>query len=126
MISEFAADQVACALADSRDHANWMLTVAWHLATRLTGTMAVLRDGVITRYKAEIIVRATVTLEPEEAKAAEAKVLERAGRLTPGCHRPRRHGGRAREGQEAAGGSQEGRPGRAVAGGFRERRARGL
>jgi hypothetical protein len=28
VISEFAADQAACALADSRDHANWMLTVA--------------------------------------------------------------------------------------------------
>ena len=84
VISEFAADQLACALADSRDHANWMLTVAWHLATRLTGTMAALRDGVITRHKAEIIVRATVNLEPEEAKAAEDKVLDRAGRLTPG------------------------------------------
>ena len=85
--SEFAADQLACALADSRDHANWMLTVAWHLATRLTGTMAALRDGVITRHKAEIIVRATSTLEPEEAKAAEDKVLDRAGRLTPGSLR---------------------------------------
>jgi len=47
VVSEFGADQLACALADSRDHANWMLTVAWHLATRLTGTMAALRDGVI-------------------------------------------------------------------------------
>jgi hypothetical protein len=42
---------------------------------------------VITRHKAEIIVRATVTLEPEEAKSAEAKVLDRAGRLTPGALR---------------------------------------
>jgi hypothetical protein len=87
VISEFAADQLACALADSRDHANWMLTVAWHLATRLPGTMAALRDGLITRHKAEIIVRATSALEPEEAKAAEDKVLDRAGRLTPGSLR---------------------------------------
>jgi hypothetical protein len=87
VISEFAADQLACALAESREHANWMLTVAWHLATRLTGTMAALRDGVITRHKAELIVRATVNLEPEEAKAAEDKVLDRAGRLTPGSLR---------------------------------------
>jgi hypothetical protein len=64
-----------------------MLTMAWHLATRLTGTMAALRDRVMTRFKAEIIVRATVTLEPEEAKQAEAKVLDRAGRLTPGSLR---------------------------------------
>ena len=49
--------------------------------------MAALRDGVITQHKAEIIVRATVTLEPEEAKSAEAKVLDRAGRLTPGSLR---------------------------------------
>jgi Domain of unknown function (DUF222) len=84
VVSEFAADQLACALAESRSHADGMLTMAWHLATRLTGTMAALRDGVITRHKAEIIVRATVTLEPEEARKAEAKVLDRAGRLTPG------------------------------------------
>ncbi len=87
VVSEFAADQLACALAESRSHADNMLTVAWHLATRLTGTMAALRDGVISRYKAEIIVRATVTLEPEEAKEAEAKVLDRAGRLPPGSLR---------------------------------------
>jgi Domain of unknown function (DUF222) len=87
VVSEFAADQVACALAESRNHADGMLTMAWHLATRLTGTMAALRDGMITRHKAEIIVRATVTLEPEEAKSAEAKVLDRAGRLTPGSLR---------------------------------------
>jgi hypothetical protein len=87
VVSEFAADQLACALAESRSHADGMLTMAWHLATRLTGTMAALRDGVITRFKAEIIVRATVTLEPEEARQAEAKVLDRAGRLTPGSLR---------------------------------------
>ncbi len=87
VVSEFAADQLACALAESRHHADGMLTMAWHLATRLTGTMAALRDGVITRFKAEIIVRATVALEPEEARKAEAKVLDRAGRLTPGSLR---------------------------------------
>ena len=87
VVSEFAADQLACALAESRNHADGMLTMAWHLATRLTGTMAALRDGVITRFKAEIIIRATVTLEPEEARKAEARVLDRAGRLTPGSLR---------------------------------------
>ena len=58
--------------------------MAWHLATRLPGTLAALRDGIITRGKAEIIVRATGLLDPDEARAAEAKVLDRAGRLTPG------------------------------------------
>ena len=38
----------------------------------------------ITRYKAEIIARATALLDDAEARAAEDKVLDRAGRLTPG------------------------------------------
>jgi hypothetical protein len=76
VISEFAADQLACALAESREHASWMLTVAWHLATRLTGTMAALRDGVITRHKAELIVRALAGFElpPDEALAADQRI----------------------------------------------------
>src|SRR5207302_5046929 len=43
-----------------------------------------LEDGTISRYKAEIIAGATVLLEDEEARAAEAEVLDRAARLTPG------------------------------------------
>src|SRR5207247_7113041 len=35
-------------------------------------------------YEAEIIVRATALLDPFEARAAEAGVLDRAARLTPG------------------------------------------
>ena len=52
--------------------------------TRLPGTAAALDDGTITRYKAEIIARATALLDDAEARAAEDKVLDRAGRLTPG------------------------------------------
>jgi hypothetical protein len=58
--------------------------VAWHLATRLGGTLDALAGGVITRGKAELIVRLTQYLSGEEAGAVEAKVLDRAGRLTPG------------------------------------------
>jgi hypothetical protein len=46
--------------------------------------MAVLDDGTITRYKAELIARATSLLDDAEAAAAEQEVLDRAGRLTPG------------------------------------------
>ena len=46
--------------------------------------MAALDDGMITRYKAEIIARATALLDAAEARAAEDKVLDRAARLTPG------------------------------------------
>ena len=84
VVHEFTRDQLALALGESRYQADWLLMVAWHLGTRLTATLDALADGIITRVKAEIIVRATSILEPAEAAAAEAKVLDRAGRLTPG------------------------------------------
>ena len=61
--------------------------MAWHLATRLGGTLDALRDGIITRGKAELIVRLTQYLDGDEARKAEAKILGRAGRLTPGSLR---------------------------------------
>jgi hypothetical protein len=84
VVHEFTRDQLALALGESRAAADWLLTVAWHLATRLGGTLGALRDGVITRGKAELVVRLTRHLDDDEAGAAEAKVLGRAGRLTPG------------------------------------------
>ena len=58
--------------------------MGWHLATRLGATLDALADGVITRGKAELIVRLTQFLSDDEARAVEAKILGRAGRLTPG------------------------------------------
>ena len=81
---EFTADQVAYALAESRGRAETLIDLAQTLETRLPGTAAALDDGTITRYKAEIIARATALLDDAEARAAEQKVLDRAGRLTPG------------------------------------------
>ncbi len=81
---EFTADQVAYALAESRGRAGDLVDLAQTLATRLPGTAAALNDGTITRYKAEIIVRATALLDEAGARAAEAEVLDRAARLTPG------------------------------------------
>src|SRR5439155_23660912 len=43
--------------------------------------------GIITRAKAELIVRLTQYLDDDEARAVEAKILGRAGRLTPGSLR---------------------------------------
>ena len=43
-----------------------------------------LADGIITRGKAELIVRLTQYLDDDEARKVEAKVLGRAGRLSPG------------------------------------------
>ena len=81
---EFAADELAWALAESRGRAEDLLRFAVRLAGRLPGTAAALRAGVIGRGKAEIIAWATALLDPAEARAAEALVLGRAGRLTPG------------------------------------------
>ena len=84
VVHEFTRDQLALALGESRAAADWLLTVAWHLATRLGATLEALRDGTISRGKAELIVRLTQYLADDEAKAVEAKILGRAGRLTSG------------------------------------------
>ena len=84
VVHEFTRDQLAFALGESRAQADWLLTVAWHLATRLSATLEALRDGTISRGKAELIVRLTQYVSDEEAEAVEAKILDRAGRLTPG------------------------------------------
>src|SRR5690349_11714584 len=81
---EFIADELAYALAESRSRADYLVDLAQTLDTRLPGTRAGLDDGTISRYKAEIIARATALLEDAEARAAEDKVLDRAARLTPG------------------------------------------
>jgi len=81
---EFCADELAMALGESRGHGEGLLGFALALEARLPGTRAALRAGLINRYKAEIIVTATALLDPAEARKAEGKVLDRAGRLTPG------------------------------------------
>ena len=85
--AEFTADQVACALGESRFRADELMGTAGHLDTHLPGTGAALRDGIMSLGKARIIATATGLLDPGEAAAAEAGVLDRAGRLTPGSLR---------------------------------------
>ena len=85
--AEFTADQVACALGESRFRADELTGTAGHLDTHLPGTKAALRDGTLSLGKARIIATATGLLDPGEAGAAEAGVLDRAGRLTPGSLR---------------------------------------
>jgi len=80
---EFTVCELVTVLALSRWDADGMLSFAYDLAVRLPGTRAAFLDGVVNQEKAEIIARATAVLTPEEARAAEALVLGRAGRLTP-------------------------------------------
>ena len=80
---EFTASELTAVLAVSRWDADAMLTLAYDLEVKLPGTKAAFTDGILSETKAEIIARATLVLDPEEARAAEALVLGRAGRLTP-------------------------------------------
>ncbi len=84
---EFTADQLAYALGESRGRAESLIGMAQTLETHLPGTKTALEDGTVSRYKAEIIVRATAFLDEAEARAAENEVLDRAARLTPGSLR---------------------------------------
>jgi len=84
---EFTADQLAYALGESRGRAESLIGMAQTLETHLPGTKTALEDGTVSRYKAEIIVRATAFLDEAEARAAEEEVLDRAARLTPGALR---------------------------------------
>ena len=77
-------DELGYALAGGRRRGEDLLTLARALEARLPGTRAALRDGIVTAGKAQVIVAVTALLDPGEARAAEAMVLGRAGRLTPG------------------------------------------
>jgi hypothetical protein len=81
---EFTGTELSHALADTRWAADTMLDLAHTLATKLPGTYAAFRTGILPESKAAIIARAVTNLNPAEARAAEAKVLDRAGQLTPG------------------------------------------
>ena len=84
---EFTRAELAPALGESRYAVDGLLDLAHDLTVKLPGTMALFRVGVISRYKAQVIAHATQLLDPAEARAAEAMVLDRAGRLTPGALR---------------------------------------
>ena len=65
--AEFTAHQVACALGESRACADSLIGMAQTLPTHLPGTAAALENGTISRYKAEVITRATALLDDDEA-----------------------------------------------------------
>ena len=82
--AEFAGDEVGQLLAEGRGTAEAMLDLARDLEVKLPGTKAAFRAGIVRHSKVQVIAWATAMLDPEEARAAEGKVLGRAGRLTPG------------------------------------------
>jgi Domain of unknown function (DUF222) len=80
---EFAAKELASVLGETRAAAGDMVSLAQELEVNLPGTKAAFRAGILSERKAAIIAWATARLDPDEARAAEAKVLDRAGTLTP-------------------------------------------
>ena len=80
---EFAAQELAAALGETRTAAGDIVSLAQELEINLPGTKAAFRSGILSRRKAMIIAEATALLDPAEARAAEAMVLGRAGTLTP-------------------------------------------
>jgi uncharacterized protein DUF222 len=81
---EFAVDELRVLLAESRSAVDRLMSRAQDLASRLPGTMAVFRSGKLRESKVGIVVDGTAPLDAEESRAAEALVLGRAARLTPG------------------------------------------
>jgi len=79
---EFAPRELGAVLGLSAGDAEEMLALAWALAASLPGTRAAFGAGILSRDKAAVIAWATALLDPAEARAAEALVLGRAGRLT--------------------------------------------
>ena len=84
---EFTGRELGAVLGCSARDAGDMLDLAWYLEVNLPGTRAAFRAGILNRDKAAIIASATALLDPDEARAAETMVLDRAGSLTPGALR---------------------------------------
>jgi hypothetical protein len=85
---EFAAKELASVLGETRAAAGDMVSLAQELEVNLPGTKAAFRAGILSERKAAIIAWATARLDPDEARAAEAKVLDRAG-MPAACHQVR-------------------------------------
>ena len=129
VVHEFTRDQLAFALGESRAAADWLLTVAWHLATRLGGDAgrAAGRDHHPGQGRADRPAHPVPGRRRSPGGGGQDPGPGRAAdpRLAALRARPRRHGGRAGEGEAAAGDRGEDGPGGAVGRGLRQRRPDG-
>ena len=80
---EFTSRELGAVLGVGSGDASGLLDLAWYLEVNLPGTKAAFDAGILSRDKAAVIAYATAYLDPAEARAAEAMVLDRAGSLTP-------------------------------------------
>ena len=65
---EFAVQELAAALGESRAAAGDMVSLAQELEVNLPGTRAAFRAGILNRRKAVIIAGATVLLDPARGR----------------------------------------------------------
>ncbi|HET9971680.1 MAG TPA: DUF222 domain-containing protein [Streptosporangiaceae bacterium] len=79
-----ASAEVKWALAETRQAADGVASLAWDLEVKLPGTRALFRDGRLRHSKVVIIARATAVLDADEARQAEEQVLGQAPGLSPG------------------------------------------
>jgi Domain of unknown function (DUF222) len=82
-VDEFVTKELASVLGETRTAAGDMVSLAQELELNLPGTKGAFRAGIVSQRKAAVIASATAHLDPAEARAAEDKVLDRAGTLTP-------------------------------------------
>jgi len=82
-----AGAEVKWALAETRQVADQVLSLAWDLEVKLPGTKAEFRDGRLRHAKVVIIARETAVLDAAEARLAEQQVLDQAPALSPGALR---------------------------------------
>jgi hypothetical protein len=89
VVHEFTCEQLAYALGESRVQADWLLTVAWHLATRLAATLDALRHGPasLTRDLPE----AGEVRGPGRTAASAAAAFSRPRRVQPAAARAHWH-----------------------------------
>jgi hypothetical protein len=80
---EFTPRELGAVLGVSAGDAEEILGLAHTLEVHLPGTRQAFRAGIVNHGKAQLIAAATALLDPAEARAAEAMVLDRAGSLTP-------------------------------------------
>ena len=81
-VRDFYEFEIALALGVSEATADARVRDAERLATVMTATLAVMRDGQLSFGKGRALVRATANVGPEVARAVEAIVLPEAAGLT--------------------------------------------
>jgi hypothetical protein len=86
--AEFTADQLACALGESRARAYELMGTAGQLDTHLPGTRAALRDGTLSVYKAKLIAMTIGSISTRSGRSTSCPTAPSSGPPRPGAATP--------------------------------------